>query len=83
MPIPRIIVFGANCGKCKRAEARLKKVIEEEGVLVEVVKSDDLQEMMKYKIHYLPSIIIDDVVQFKGIVPSEKEILKALLKFKN
>jgi len=43
------------------------------------LKVTDIQEMIKNNINYLPSVIIDNKIVFKGIVPSEKEVLKVLI----
>ena len=72
--VKHIVVFGANCGKCKKAEAVLAKF----HLHADVTKCEDWDVMVKHNVTYLPTIMIDDVIKFKGIVPSEKEFIKSL-----
>ncbi|HQW00041.1 MAG: thioredoxin family protein [Chitinophagaceae bacterium] len=74
----RIILFGANCAKCKKTEINLNNVIQKHNLNMIVEKIQDVQEMVKYNILYLPTVMIDNVILFKGIAPSEKEIEKTL-----
>lgn len=74
----QVILFGANCGKCKKVERIIRKVIQEEGLEVSFEKSEDLEMMMQHQVHYIPSVMIDQKVCFKGTVPTEKEILNLL-----
>jgi small redox-active disulfide protein 2 len=75
----QIVLFGANCGKCKKTEAIINSVIEKYSINAAFLKVTDIQEMIKNNINYLPSVIIDNKIVFKGIVPSEKEVLKVLI----
>lgn len=75
----RIVLFGANCGKCKKTEANLRAVIEKCNLDAVLVKSEDVEEMVKHNVCYLPTVLIDDKIYFKGIVPSEKDIMRVLL----
>jgi small redox-active disulfide protein 2 len=76
--LKQIVVFGANCGKCKKAEANIRSVLTKYQINAEVSKCDDWEIMVKNNVNYVPSVMIDNVLKFKGIVPSEKEILEVL-----
>jgi len=76
--LKQIVVFGANCGKCKKAEANIRYVLSKYQINAEVSKCDDWEIMVKNNVTYVPSVMIDNVLKFKGIVPSEKEILEVL-----
>ncbi|MBK9254053.1 MAG: thioredoxin family protein [Saprospiraceae bacterium] len=73
-----IVIFGANCGKCKKAEAIIKSVITKYDLKANITKCENLEVMIQHNVSYLPSIMINNVIKFKGIVPTEKEFLKAL-----
>lgn len=75
-----IVLFGADCGKCKKAEVNIKMALTKKNLTATFEKITDVKEMLKFNISYLPSVMIDNVVAFKGIIPSEKEIIKALNK---
>ena len=74
-----IVIFGANCGKCKRAEANIRAVIKNYNITANVSKCEDWEVMMQNNVTLLPAVMIDQVMLFKGIVPSEKELEKVLL----
>lgn len=76
--IKNIVVFGANCGKCKKAEALIRSVINKLQLQANVIKCEDWDVMVKHNVTYLPTIMIDDVIKFKGIVPKENEFIKSL-----
>lgn len=75
----QVVLFGANCGKCKKVERMIRKVIQAEGIAIDFTKTEDLETMMQHQVHYLPSVMIDQKVCFKGTIPSEKEITIALI----
>lgn len=76
--VKHIVVFGANCGKCKKAEALIRSVINKLQVQANVTKCEDWDVMVKHNVTYLPTIMIDNVIKFKGIVPTENELIKSL-----
>lgn len=73
-----IVIFGANCRKCKNVEAVINSVVTKYELKANIAKCENLEVMIKHNVSYLPSIMIDNVIKFKGIVPTEKEFLKAL-----
>lgn len=74
----QIILFGANCGKCKKAEKIIRKVITDFDEPVAFEKSENLELMSAHQVMYLPSILINNKLHFKGIVPSEQQLIKTL-----
>lgn len=75
----RIIkILGTGCGKCKQTEAAVREVIEKEGIAAEVIKVEDIQQIMAYNILSTPAVVVDEVVKIKGKVPSSQEIIAAL-----
>lgn len=73
-----IIVLGTGCAKCKTTYEIVKKVIEENGLDINLTKQEDIVEIMKYNVMSLPGIVVDGEVKIKGYVPSESEIRKLL-----
>lgn len=74
----QIVLFGANCGKCKKAEKIIRKVITDFAEPTVFEKSENLELMSAHQVVYLPSIMIDNKLYFKGTVPSEQQLIKAL-----
>lgn len=74
-----IEVLGTGCSKCKAAEKVVRKVVEQSGKNVEIVKVEDLQEIVNRGVMMTPAIVVDGKVKITGHVPSKDEI-KQLLK---
>ena len=74
----QVVLFGANCGKCKKLELRILKVIQAEEIVIDFKRTEDLEIMMQHQVHYLPSVMIDQKVCFQGTIPSGKEMIKVL-----
>ena len=73
-----IKVLGAGCAKCKVTVAHAEEAVKLSGVPAEVIKVEDIQEMMRYNILTTPALVIDEVVKIKGRVPSVDEIVQLL-----
>jgi small redox-active disulfide protein 2 len=74
----KIEILGTGCSKCKTTEKIVKKVVEELGKDVEVVKVEDLQEIVNRGVMMTPAIVVDGEVKIVGHVPSVDEIKKLL-----
>jgi small redox-active disulfide protein 2 len=71
-------ILGTGCPKCKNLEANARKAIEELGIQAEVIKVDQIDQILAYNIFSTPALVIDDVVKVKGRLADVKEI-KSLL----
>ncbi len=74
----KIEVLGTGCAKCKATEKIVKKAIEELGIQAEVVKIEDLQEIIDRGIMMTPAVIVDGKVKIIGHTPTVDEIKKIL-----
>lgn len=74
----KIKILGANCSKCYKVYNRFKSLIEDYGINASVNYSSDASEFAKHSILALPSVIINDEIVFKGIVPSKNQIIQTL-----
>jgi len=72
----RIEILGTGCPKCKATEKIVKKVVEELEKDVEVVKVEDLQEIVNRGVMMTPAVVVDGEVKIVGHVPSADEIKK-------
>jgi len=73
-----IKVLGPGCAKCKNTYNNVMEAIEQTGIAAEVVKIEDIDEMLKYNILVTPVLMIDGEAKVKGRVPNVAEI-KTLL----
>jgi small redox-active disulfide protein 2 len=74
----KIEILGTGCAKCKKTEKLVKKVTSDLGLDVEIVKIEDLQEIIDRGVMMTPAVIIDGDVKIKGHVPSTGELKKML-----
>lgn len=71
-------VLGPGCSKCKTTYNNVAEAAKQLGIEVELIKIEDIDEMMKYNILTTPVLMIDEVIKVKGRVPDLSEI-KVLL----
>jgi small redox-active disulfide protein 2 len=70
----KIEILGTGCSKCKKAFESIEKVLKELGIDAEVVKVENIQDIMKYGVMITPAIAIDGEVKIAGKIPSPKQI---------
>ena len=73
-----IKILGTGCTKCKSLERKVRELVEQHNLDVEVKYVDDLNEMVEAGIMMTPGLIIDGEVKSFGIVPKEKQLLEWL-----
>ena len=73
-----IKVLGTGCAKCKTTYNLLEKVIKDNNLDIQLVKVEDIVEILSYNILATPAVVFDGVIKIKGRVPSEKEIKEIL-----
>ncbi|WP_240971180.1 thioredoxin family protein [Flammeovirga aprica] len=75
-----IKVLGTGCTKCKTLEKQTNQAVEELGINADVIKVEDIVEIMNYNIMATPALVINGKVVVKGKVPSTTEIKEFLTK---
>lgn len=78
-----IKVLGTGCSKCKTMESTVREVVAENNYPVEVVKIDDIMQIMNYGVLSTPGLVIDEKVTISGRVASKDEIKKLIEKHIN
>lgn len=73
-----IKILGTGCPKCKQTEAIVKEVVEQNNLEVNVVKVDDIAEIMQYNVLTTPVLVVDEDIKVKGRVPSKTEVEELL-----
>jgi small redox-active disulfide protein 2 len=75
-----IKVLGTGCAKCKTLEKSTIQAVEELGINADVIKVEDIMEIMQFGVMTTPALVIDGKVVVKGKVPNVAEIKELLTK---
>ena len=70
-----IKILGTGCQKCQKTVAVVKETLTAENIEAEVVKVEDIQDIMKYNVLSTPAVVLDEEVKIFGHVPTKKEII--------
>ncbi len=72
-----IKVLGTGCAGCKALYATVEKVVADLGLNANLVKEEDIMNIMQYNVMSLPALVIDEKVVAKGKLTYEqvKELL--------
>jgi small redox-active disulfide protein 2 len=71
-------ILGAGCQKCKATIEIVEDVVNSNKLDVEVIKIEDILEIMKYNVLSTPAVVINEEIKIKGRVPSKLEIAELL-----
>ncbi len=74
----QVKVLGPGCAKCKATYENVLEAIKQTGIEANVIKIEDLEEMMKYNVLTTPVLLIDEQAKVKGRIPSVQEITEFL-----
>jgi small redox-active disulfide protein 2 len=75
-----IKVLGTGCPKCQTMTQLVKEVVSANNIDATIEKVEDIMEIMKFNVMITPALVIDDVIEIKGRVPSKDEVMELLLK---
>lgn len=72
-----IKVLGTGCSKCQALHKTVLQAVESLGIKAEVIKEEDLTQIMKYNVMMLPALVVNEKVVATGKIalPEVKEIL--------
>lgn len=76
----KIEILGTGCPKCKATEKIVRMVVEELGKDVEIVKVEDLQEIMNRDVMMTPAVFINGEAKVVGRTPRPEDMKKLLKK---
>lgn len=73
-----IKILGTGCPKCKQTEANVKEAVSQLGIEANIIKVEDIQEIMAYNVLSTPVLVIDEQIKIKGKVAQVNEIVELL-----
>ncbi len=74
----KIEVLGTGCAKCRATEKNVRKAVEELGIQAEIVKVEDLQDIINRGVMITPAVVVDGEVKISGHQPTVEEIKKII-----
>jgi len=74
----KIEILGSGCAKCKSVEKLVRNIVEELGIQADIVKVEDLQEIVNRGVMMTPAVFIDGEAKIVGRVPTVDELKKLL-----
>ncbi len=78
MNMKKIQVLGTGCPKCKKLYEAAREAAKESETEAEVVKVEDMNEILQYGVMMTPALAVDGQVKSTGKVLSSKEIAQLL-----
>ena len=70
----KVQILGTGCPKCKALTANAEAAIKELGVDAEIVKVDQIKDIMAMGVMMTPALAVDGVVKVVGKVPDPDAI---------
>ena len=68
----KIVVLGTGCSKCKSLYSTVMRVVDKTGINAEVVKQEDMAEILKFNVMTFPALVIDGRVAGKGLLSADE-----------
>ena len=75
----KIEIVGTGCAKCKRLFANAEQAVKDLKIQAEVIKVDDIDEIVNRNIMLAPGLFINGKVRAEGRVPDVNEIKRMLM----
>ncbi|MBW8381185.1 MAG: TM0996/MTH895 family glutaredoxin-like protein [Youngiibacter sp.] len=69
-------ILGTGCANCKKLEASVREAVKDMGLDAEVMKVENIKEIMSYGVMGTPALVKDEKVLFAGRVPNLDAIKK-------
>lgn len=73
-----IKILGTGCSKCKQTETNVRDAIAQLNIEANVIKVEDIQEIMAYNVLTTPVLVVDEQIKIKGRVAQTNEIIEIL-----
>ncbi len=67
-------VLGSGCANCRNTVAAIEQVAARRGIAIDLVKVEDLKEIVSLGVMSTPGVVIDGTVVHAGGVPTAEKI---------
>ena len=75
----KIEILGTGCSKCKALEDVTRKAVSQIGGFHEIVKVEDIVEIMNYGVMSTPALVVDGKVKSAGKLLSIDEVVSLII----
>jgi len=79
----KIQILGTGCPKCKKTAENAKQAVNLLGGGIEIIKVENINDIMKYDVMITPALAIDGEVKIAGKVPSPAQIAEFIESSRN
>jgi small redox-active disulfide protein 2 len=70
-----IKILGTGCTRCKTLEKKVRDLAELNNIQAEVLKIEDLTQIMSYSVLATPGLVINEEVKCYGSIPKDEQII--------
>lgn len=77
-----IKVLGSGCKNCISLKENTEKALQETGIIAEIIKVENMKDIVSYGVMQTPALVIDEKVVSYGKVLKPGDIIKLLEKSK-
>jgi small redox-active disulfide protein 2 len=71
----RVEIFGTGCAKCKQLFSEAQAAVMESGVEADVLKIEQIEEIVKRGVLSTPAFAIDGTIKSTGRVPARADLV--------
>ena len=75
----QIKILGTGCSKCKTTYQNVIEALKQLDMQADVIKVEDIEEIMKYNVLSTPVLMINEEMKIKGRVADVNEIKQLLI----
>ncbi|MFO7618464.1 MAG: thioredoxin family protein [Thermoplasmata archaeon] len=74
----KIEILGTGCAKCKSLEKNVREAVKELGIQAEIIKVEDITEIMNHGVMMTPALFIDGEAAAVGKLLGVEDVKKIL-----
>jgi small redox-active disulfide protein 2 len=70
----KVQILGTGCPKCKKLFETTQRFVNDAGIEAEVIKVEDINEILKFGVMMTPALAVDGEVKASGRIPKPDEL---------
>lgn len=73
-----IKILGTGCSNCAKLEKITREAVSELGIVAEIEKVENIQDIISYGVMSTPALVINEEVKIYGKVPVKAKVMEIL-----